>query len=112
MDLASLSQAELAVIVPEYLLLGQLIDRSGMPHLISAFGRDGMREVAIEEWMGASPVYTRRMQRALGYERRRRGDDLQGPAARHRRAAAVHGLPLPHRQHLRTASSGSTTAAR
>ena len=39
-----------------------------MPHAISAFGRDGMRDVAIDEWMGASPVYTRRMQRALRFE--------------------------------------------
>ena len=26
-----------------------------------------MTEIAIEEWMGASPVYTRRMQRTLGF---------------------------------------------
>ena len=38
-----------------------------MPHLIGAFGRDVMRDIAIAEWMGASPVYTRRMQRALGF---------------------------------------------
>jgi len=31
-----------------------------------------MQRVAIEEWMAASPIYTRRMQRALGYE----GDDV------------------------------------
>jgi len=66
--LSELSRAELAVLVPEYLLCGHLIDRAGMPHLIAAFGLDGMREVAIEEWMGASPVYTRRMQRALRFE--------------------------------------------
>ncbi len=55
------------MLVPELLLAGHLIDRSGMPHAIAAFGRDGMRDVAIEEWMGASPVYTRRMQQALGF---------------------------------------------
>jgi hypothetical protein len=27
-----------------------------------------MRDVAIDEWMGASPIYTKRMQRLLGYE--------------------------------------------
>ena len=55
------------MLVPELLLAGHLIDRAGMPHAIAAFGRDGMRDVAIEEWMGASPVYTRRMQQALGF---------------------------------------------
>jgi len=64
---------ELARLVPEYLLAGHLIDRAGMPHLIGAFGRDGMRDIAIEEWKGASPVYTRRMQRALGFE----GDSVE-----------------------------------
>ena len=63
-----LTRDELAALVPEYLLCGHLIDRAGMPHAISAFGRDGMRDVAIDEWMGASPVYTRRMQRALRFE--------------------------------------------
>jgi hypothetical protein len=58
----------LAGLVREYLLSGHLIDRAGMPHIIGAFGRETMSEVAIEEWMGASPVYTRRMQRALGFE--------------------------------------------
>jgi hypothetical protein len=51
----------------EYLLAGHLIDRAGMPQVISQFGRDAMVQIAIEEWMGASPVYTRRMQRALGF---------------------------------------------
>lgn len=69
---AALSRADLAVLVPELLLCGQLIDRSGMAHLISAFGREGMAQVAIEEWQAASPWYTRRMQRALRYE----GDDV------------------------------------
>jgi hypothetical protein len=68
MRLDDLGRGELAALVPEYLLAGHLIDRAGMPHLISAFGRDVMRDIAIDEWMGASPVYTRRMQRALRFE--------------------------------------------
>ena len=71
--LGGLTQGELALLTPEYLLAGHLIDRAGMPHLIGAFGREGMRDIAIEEWMGASPVYTRRMQRALGFE----GDSVE-----------------------------------
>lgn len=65
---ARLTREQLAVLVPELLLIGQLIDRSGMAWCISAFGRDEMVQIAIEEWAGASPVYTRRMQRALGFE--------------------------------------------
>ncbi|SEH62784.1 hypothetical protein SAMN04489835_2202 [Mycolicibacterium rutilum] len=65
---ASLSRDQLAVLVPELLLIGQLIDRSGMAWIISNFGREEMLQVAIEEWMGASPIYTRRMQKALKYE--------------------------------------------
>jgi hypothetical protein len=67
-----LSQDQLAILVPELLLAGQLIDRSAMAWCIAAFGREQMTQVAIEEWMAASPVYTRRMQRALRFE----GDDV------------------------------------
>jgi hypothetical protein len=67
-----LTRAELAVLVPELLLIGQLIDRSGMAWCIQSFGRPEMLKIAIEEWAGASPLYTRRMQKALRYE----GDDI------------------------------------
>ena len=63
----------LAVLVPELLLAGHLIDRAGMPHLIAAFGRDTMRDIAIDEWMGASPIYSKRMQRLLKFE----GDSVE-----------------------------------
>jgi hypothetical protein len=69
---ARLSRQELAVLVPELLLIGHMIDRSGMAWCIQAFGREEMLQIAIEEWAGASPVYTKRMQRALNYE----GDDV------------------------------------
>jgi hypothetical protein len=38
-----------------------------MAWCISAFGREEMARIAVEEWAASSPVYTRRMQRALGY---------------------------------------------
>jgi hypothetical protein len=63
---------DLAELGREYLLAGHLIDRAGMPQVISRFGRQAMLDVAIEEWMGASPVYTRRVQQALGFS----GDDV------------------------------------
>jgi hypothetical protein len=65
---AELSRDQLATLVPELLLIGQMIDRSGMAWCISNFGREEMLQIAIEEWMGASPIYTRRMQKALRYE--------------------------------------------
>ena len=64
---AALSRTELATLVPELLLMGQLIDRSGMAWCIAAFGREEMLQIAVEEWATASPIYTRRMQDALGY---------------------------------------------
>jgi len=69
---ADLSREQLATLVPELLLIGQMIDRSGMAWCISNFGREEMLQIAIEEWMGCSPIYTRRMQKALRYE----GDDV------------------------------------
>ena len=65
---AALSREELATLVPELLLIGQLIDRSGMAHCISAWGREEMLQIAIEEWAASSPLYTKRMQKALNYE--------------------------------------------
>lgn len=65
---ARLSRQDLAVLVPELLLIGHMIDRSGMAWCISSFGHEEMVQIAIEEWAGASPIYTGRMQRALNYE--------------------------------------------
>jgi hypothetical protein len=67
-----LTREELARLVPELLLIGQLIDRSGMAWCIQEFGREEMLQVAIEEWAACSPTYTKRMQRALKYE----GEDV------------------------------------
>ncbi|WP_328530562.1 hypothetical protein OG984_05165 [Nocardioides sp. NBC_00368] len=64
---ADLTREELAEVVRELLLIGQLIDRAGMAWCISAFGREEMLRIAIVEWAAASPIYTRRMQAALGY---------------------------------------------
>ena len=70
--LEAMSRADLARLAREYLLAGHMIDRAGMPYVVKELGLDAMREVAIEEWMSASPVYTRRIRRALGFD----GDDV------------------------------------
>lgn len=69
---AGFTHAQWATLAREYLLAGHLIDRAGMPHIMGIGGRDAMVAVAIDEWMGASPVYTARMQRALRFA----GDDV------------------------------------
>jgi hypothetical protein len=68
-----LDRATLAVLAREYLLCGHLIDRAAMPYVFGALGLEGMRDVAIDEWMGASPIYTPRVRRVLDYE----GDDVE-----------------------------------
>ena len=66
---AALSREQLAILVPELLLIGQLIDRSGMAWCISAFrprGDAADRDRGVD---GApARIYTRRMQKALKYE--------------------------------------------
>ena len=47
--LEGLDHATLARLLPDLLLIGQLIDRAGMPALLGEFGLDGMRDVPIEE---------------------------------------------------------------
>jgi hypothetical protein len=66
-DLPSLSRRALAVLGREWLLHGHLQDRVGMPLVHEGRPREAMEEVAIVEWMGASPVYSRRTQRAFNF---------------------------------------------
>jgi hypothetical protein len=54
-------------------MAGHLIDRAGMPHVMGVLGPDDFAPVAIEEWMGASPIYSKRLQRALQFE----GDSVE-----------------------------------
>jgi hypothetical protein len=66
-ELDDLSRAELAVLGREWLLHGHLQDRVGMPLVHTDRTREEMQQVAIEEWMAASPIYSRRTQRALRF---------------------------------------------
>jgi acetyl/propionyl-CoA carboxylase alpha subunit len=54
-------------------MAGHLIDRAGMPHVMALLGPDDFAPVAIEEWMGASPIYSKRLQQALQFE----GDSVE-----------------------------------
>jgi hypothetical protein len=67
MELDELTRAELAVLGREWLLHGHLQDRVGMPLVHTGREREEMEQVAIEEWMAASPIYSRRTQHALKF---------------------------------------------
>ncbi len=65
--MTGLSRAELAILGREYMLFGHLLNRASLPHVHRFLGPEAREAVAIEEWMGASPTYTPRMRRALGF---------------------------------------------
>lgn len=66
--LADFSRQALAHLGREYLLSGHLQDRVGLPLVAKRFGGEAYVEFSISEWMAASPIYSLRMQRALGFE--------------------------------------------
>ncbi|MEU0484034.1 hypothetical protein ABZ260_33230 [Streptosporangium sp. NPDC006013] len=70
--LERLSRGALAVLGREWLLHGHLQDRVGVPMVLELGGRQEAERVAIEEWAAASPIYSVRMQEALGF----RGDTV------------------------------------
>jgi hypothetical protein len=71
--LDGLSRAELVPVAFEHMLLGMIVTRSMLPQVVMKGGDlDLMNQVAIEEWMGASPNYTQRMRRLMGID----GDDV------------------------------------
>jgi hypothetical protein len=70
--LEDLSKEALVKLCREYMLVAHLLDRSIMPAIGQRFGPQRMEELAIEEWRGASPVYTARIRKALGIT----GDDV------------------------------------
>jgi len=58
--LERLSRTALAQLCREYMLVAMYHDRALMPHVVAAGGQDATIRQADGEWMGASPVYTRR----------------------------------------------------
>ncbi len=66
--LGRLSRAALARLGREYMMVGHVHDRVLMPIVGSRFGPEAMTDVAIDEWMGASPIYSQRNRALLGIE--------------------------------------------
>lgn len=57
----------LAQLGREYMVCAQFNSRTGYAALRINHGDDAYKDIAIANWMGASPVYTRRMQKAMGF---------------------------------------------
>ena len=70
--LGDLPRDRLVPVVLEYMMVGHLIDRALMPQVAVRAGIDTVDDVAIDEWLGASPTYTARMRRLMGID----GDDV------------------------------------
>ncbi len=67
LELTDLSRAALAMLGREWMMHGHMQDRVGMPLVHAGRPREEMEAVAIAEWMAASPVYSRRTQRAFRF---------------------------------------------
>src|SRR5262249_17997755 len=80
--LGDLSRERLVPVVLEYMMVGHLIDRALMPQVAVRAGIDTVDDVAIDEWLRASPAYPARMPRLTAIA----GDRVRGH---------IKGLP-PH----------------
>lgn len=65
--LLNLSRQQLAQLGREYMLAAQVNSRAGYAKVRIDHGENAYLDVAIPNWLGASPVYTGRMQRAMGF---------------------------------------------
>ena len=65
-SLDRLSRSALARLCREYMMVAMFHDRALMPHVAMKVGQAATIRQADSEWMGASPVYTRRNKRNLG----------------------------------------------
>ncbi len=63
-----LSREALVRLVREYALIAQLLDRSVFAAIGLRYGQQAVEELAIEEWRGASPIYTERIRKIMNIE--------------------------------------------
>jgi hypothetical protein len=64
-DLSKLSRTALALLGREYMLFQHLGDRTAVPILGRRFGGRATTQVVVDWWIGASPVYNRRVRKLL-----------------------------------------------
>jgi len=68
-DPAALDRSARLRVAHEAMLAGMLVNRAVLPQVVlKTGGFDAMNDVAIDLWMGASPVYTHRMRALMGIE--------------------------------------------
>ena len=67
-DYEDLSKEALVRLVREYALIVHLLDRSMCAAIGMRYGADAVKELAIEEWAGASPVYGKRLREIMSVE--------------------------------------------
>ena len=67
-DYEDLSKEALVRLVREYGLIVHLLDRSMCAAIGIKYGADAVKELAIEEWAGASPVYGDRLRQIMNVE--------------------------------------------
>ena len=67
-----LSKEALVKLVREFGLIAHLLTGAILTEIGMRYGQEVAEEMAIAEWMGASPVYTERIRRAMSIE----GDDV------------------------------------
>ena len=68
LTLGDFSRDCLSRLAHEFNLIGHLYDRVSQPLVALEYGEEGFTRSAIDEWQGASPIYSLRMQKALGFE--------------------------------------------
>ncbi|HMQ26377.1 MAG TPA: hypothetical protein PKA98_10350 [Acidimicrobiales bacterium] len=68
LSLRHLDRATQTLVARELMLAAHLQDRAAVPAFLERHSMEESWEYAIVEWMAASPLYTRRLQRLLGYE--------------------------------------------
>ncbi len=72
-NINELARDQLLALTYEHMLLGMLSNQATLPQTLVAGGSyDDLNEVAIDLWMGASPIYTHRMRHLMGID----GDDV------------------------------------
>ncbi len=65
--LEDFSRAQLAQLAREYMVAAQFNSRTGYAALRMNHGDEAYKDIAIDNWLAASPIYTQRMQQALGF---------------------------------------------
>jgi hypothetical protein len=63
-----LSKEALVRLVREFALIVQLLDRSAFASIGLRYGQRAVEEIAIDEWRGASPIYTERIRKIMNIQ--------------------------------------------